>query len=84
MPFFLTLPICFGSKIAVLTGIPVPNGESLQVLRYEKLQRYREHEDYFDRAYLLEADGMQRIATVLLYLSDVDEGGETNFPMGKV
>ena len=78
------LPNCFGSKIAVLTGIPVPNGESLQVLSYEKLQRYREHEDYFDRAYLLEADGMQRIATVLLYLSDVDEGGETNFPQGQV
>ena len=71
-------------KVAIMTGVPMANGESMQILRYERHQRYTKHEDFFDRAYLLEADGMQRMATILLYLSDVDSGGETNFPMGTI
>ena len=67
-----------------MTGIPAINGEDVQVLRYEFMQRYREHYDYFDKSYLTAGDGMQRIGTILLYLSDVEKGGETHFPRGVV
>jgi prolyl 4-hydroxylase len=69
-------------KVAMLTGIPVVNGEDMQVLRYEHLQKYAAHNDYFPTEYLSENDGMQRTATILLYLTDVDKGGETHFPRG--
>ncbi|QDZ24904.1 prolyl 4-hydroxylase [Chloropicon primus] len=71
-------------KVALLTGVPVPNGEEIQILRYEQHQRYEPHRDTFLREFLSDERGRQRIATILLYLSDVDEGGETNFPMGKI
>ena len=65
------------ARIAVWSQIPEEHGEAIQVLRYEIGQEYRAHFDYF-----FHKQGManNRIATVLLYLSDVEEGGETVFP----
>lgn len=55
------------------------NGEDLQVLRYEHGQKYDAHFDYFhDKVNI--ARGGHRIATVLMYLSNVTKGGETVFP----
>jgi prolyl 4-hydroxylase len=64
-------------RIAAWSQIPEGHGEAIQVLRYERGQEYRAHFDYF-----FHKQGManNRIATVLLYLSDVEEGGETVFP----
>ncbi|KAK9165047.1 hypothetical protein Scep_000238 [Stephania cephalantha] len=66
-------------RIADFTFVPVENGEGLQVLHYEVGQKYEPHFDYFQDEFNTR-NGGQRIATVLMYLSDVEEGGETVFP----
>ncbi|KAF6983645.1 hypothetical protein CFC21_001793 [Triticum aestivum] len=70
-------------RISDFTFIPVENGEGLQVLHYEVGQKYEPHFDYFHDDFNTK-NGGQRIATVLMYLSDVEEGGETVFPSAKV
>ncbi|KAJ0979688.1 hypothetical protein J5N97_015162 [Dioscorea zingiberensis] len=66
-------------KIAAWTFLPKENGEDIQVLRYEHGQKYDPHYDYFaDKVNI--ARGGHRIATVLMYLTDVVKGGETVFP----
>lgn len=69
-------------RIADFTFIPVEHGEGLQVLHYEVGQKYEPHFDYFLDEFNT-VNGGQRIATVLMYLSDVEEGGETVFPSAK-
>lgn len=55
----------------------------MQVLRYEHGQKYDPHYDYFaDKVNI--ARGGHRIATVLMYLTDVVKGGETLFPSAEV
>lgn len=66
------------SKIETITGVSRLNFESFQVLRYEDGQHYKTHHDFG-------ADDVKlacgpRILTLFLYLSDVEEGGETAFP----
>ncbi|KAJ4803418.1 2-oxoglutarate (2OG) and Fe(II)-dependent oxygenase superfamily protein [Rhynchospora pubera] len=69
-------------RIADFTFIPVEHGEGLQVLHYEVGQKYEPHYDYFHDEFNTK-NGGQRIATLLMYLSDVEEGGETVFPSAK-
>ncbi|EYU36811.1 hypothetical protein MIMGU_mgv1a011044mg [Erythranthe guttata] len=69
-------------RIADYTFIPAEHGEGLQVLHYEVGQKYEPHYDYFLDDFNTK-NGGQRIATVLMYLSDVEEGGETIFPAAK-
>ncbi|XP_010266057.1 PREDICTED: probable prolyl 4-hydroxylase 10 [Nelumbo nucifera] len=69
-------------RIAKSTFIPVEHGEGLHVLRYELGQMYEPHFDYFLDEFNPK-NGGQRMATVLMYLSDVEEGGETVFPDAK-
>ncbi|EXC05706.1 Prolyl 4-hydroxylase subunit alpha-1 [Morus notabilis] len=74
-------PIVAGieDKISTWTFLPKENGEDMQVLRYEHGQKYDPHYDYFaDKVNI--ARGGHRIATVLMYLTDVVKGGETVFP----
>lgn len=64
-------------RIARWSQLPESHGEPMQVLRYKPGEEYRAHYDYFFH------DGGKlnnRIATVLMYLSDVEAGGETVFP----
>jgi len=72
-------------KLAMLTATPLENGEGLQVLRYEEDQYYRPHHDYFDPTLpgydkYLERGG-QRLYTVIMYLNDDFDQGETEFPI---
>ena len=68
-------------RIAVSTMIPEENGEGFQILRYEHGQHYSEHLDWFHDQFNAKPEtGGNRVATLLMYLSDVLEGGETVFP----
>ena len=65
-------------KIEEVTWVPQDNYESFQVLRYEIGQEYKTHHDASSSQTKLACG--TRILTFFLYLSDVDEGGETAFP----
>ncbi|KAG9142228.1 hypothetical protein Leryth_007665 [Lithospermum erythrorhizon] len=67
-------------RISVYSQIPIENGELIQVLRYDKDQFYRAHHDYFSDTFNIKRGG-QRVATMLMYLNDNVEGGETYFPL---
>lgn len=66
-------------KIEQVTQIPYDNYESFQILRYETGQFYRAHHDSAESDNELACG--TRILTMFLYLSDVEAGGETAFPM---
>ncbi|KAG5621658.1 hypothetical protein H5410_006876 [Solanum commersonii] len=70
------------ARIAAWTFLPKENGESIQILHYEHGQKYEPHYDYFHDKVNQELGG-HRVATVLMYLSDVEKGGETIFPNSK-
>jgi prolyl 4-hydroxylase len=65
-------------RIENITGIPEVNSENLQLLRYENYQFYQTHNDYIP--YQVDRPTGVRILTFYIYLSDVEEGGGTNFP----
>ncbi|XP_076923949.1 putative prolyl 4-hydroxylase 10 [Bidens hawaiensis] len=69
-------------RISEFTFLPMEHGEGLQVLHYEVGQKYEPHFDYFLDEHNTKHGG-QRMATVLMYLSDVEEGGETVFPSAR-
>lgn len=65
-------------RIAELTGIPHSHAEGLHILNYLPGQEYKAHFDYFAKT--SRQANNNRIATLVLYLNDVKEGGETYFP----
>ena len=69
-------------RIAAFAMVPEDHGEGIQILRYEKDQKYDPHFDYFQDDENVKHGG-QRVATVLMYLSNVERGGETVFPHGE-
>ncbi|CAM6122875.1 unnamed protein product [Calypogeia fissa] len=72
-------------RIADFTFLPVDHGEGLQILHYGAGQKYLSHYDYAEYpSSVLAQHGGQCIATVLMYLSDVQAGGETLFPAGEL
>ncbi len=66
---------------AVLTGIPPSHGEAFNLLRYRPGARYEAHYDAFSPSDGYGPQRSNRVATVLFYLTDVAEGGETVFPL---
>ena len=75
-------------KIQLLTNKPYGHMELPQVARYSDGQRYVEHYDGVDprtsAGRVFCENGGQRVATVLIYLNDVEKGGSTFFPRLKL
>jgi prolyl 4-hydroxylase len=71
-------------RLAALVNWPVQNGEGLQILHYRPGAEYKPHYDYFDpnepgTPTILKRGG-QRVATIIMYLSEPEQGGGTVFP----
>jgi len=64
-------------RVSAIMGIPLQHAEKLQILNYAPGQQYKDHYDYFTSP-TKKADN--RISTLIMYLNDVEEGGETTFP----
>jgi prolyl 4-hydroxylase len=69
------------NKIAAYLKIPVNKGESLQGQRYQPGQYFKQHNDYYHgSSYETEClYSGNRTHTFMIYLNDVEEGGETSF-----
>ena len=70
-------------QVAAISELPFQFQEDLNVLRYVPGEQYRPHFDFFDPRVARFREELatrgQRVATVLVYLSDDFEGGETSF-----
>jgi prolyl 4-hydroxylase len=84
------LAIKIKKRISKLIRMPYDNSESyegIQILRYNVSKAYDLHEDYFladanwDMNFDVTDGGTNRYLTVMLYLNDVESGGETIFPL---
>jgi len=65
-------------RISQLLQIPVHFYEGLQILHYEPGQQFAAHFDYFGPTH--PSSENNRICTLIMYLNDVEAGGETSFP----
>jgi prolyl 4-hydroxylase len=65
-------------RISQLMNIPIEHGEGLQILNYKIGQEYKAHYDFFTSTNKVVTN--PRISTLVMYLNDVEEGGETYFP----
>ncbi|MEJ7932968.1 2OG-Fe(II) oxygenase [Sphingobium sp. AN558] len=82
---FDPLVATISDRICALTGLSADTGETLQGQRYYPGQEYKHHCDYFpvtaDYWPAMLASGGQRCWTAMIYLSAVESGGETDFPL---
>ena len=81
---------CLGNKhvqavlerSADLMQVPIDNSEYVQVLEYDVGQYYEPHNDFISGQLQLPCG--PRVYTLFMYLSDVEEGGETEFTKLKI
>ncbi|XP_017039324.1 prolyl 4-hydroxylase subunit alpha-2 isoform X2 [Drosophila ficusphila] len=75
------LTVRLNARIADMTGFNLLGSEMLQLMNYGLGGHYDKHYDFFNQTNsnltLMSGD---RIATVLFYLTDVEQGGATVFP----
>ncbi len=75
-------------KVNALTGITPSHGETIQGQRYAVGQQFKPHHDFFYKteAYWAEMDrtGGQRTWTAMIFLNEVEAGGQTHFPNANV
>ena len=71
-------------SISLFIGIDISHAEEVQLLQYGATERYDPHFDAWDTSsseWKYYSNGGQRIYTVMGYLNDVHQGGETDFPV---
>ena len=66
-------------RLAVAAGLPLENGEMLNVLMYRPGEEYLAHFDFFPVEIAKADPSGQRIRTLLVYLHADYDGGETHF-----
>lgn len=64
------------TRVSELMNIPISHAEPLQILHYKAGEQYQPHFDYFTSGNVVN----NRISTLVMYLNDVEKGGETYFP----
>jgi prolyl 4-hydroxylase len=71
-------------RMSEVPGLPVENGEGLQILYYGVGAEFPPHFDFLIPSNKPNQDSIarsgQRVSTLIAYLNDVEEGGETVFP----
>jgi prolyl 4-hydroxylase len=71
-------------RLARLIGLPVERFEPMQILHYQPGHEYLAHQDYFEPddpgSRVQTGSGGNRVASFVMYLNTVAEGGETHFP----
>jgi prolyl 4-hydroxylase len=65
-------------RISSIMNIPIEHGEGIQILKYTPGQEYKAHYDFFSST--SKVANNNRISTLVMYLNDVEQGGETFFP----
>ena len=65
-------------RISSIMNIPIEHGDGIQILNYTPGQEYKAHFDFFSPT--SKAAKNNRISTLVMYLNDVEHGGETFFP----
>ena len=65
-------------RISAIMNIPIEHGDGIQILKYTPGQEYKAHFDFFTSS--SKATKNNRISTIVMYLNDVEHGGETFFP----
>ncbi|WP_340371584.1 2OG-Fe(II) oxygenase [Peribacillus sp. FSL E2-0218] len=63
-------------RISTIMNIPREHGDGIQILKYTPGQEYKAHFDFFTS----KETKNNRISTLVMYLNDVEHGGETFFP----
>ncbi|MFE4352840.1 2OG-Fe(II) oxygenase [Peribacillus butanolivorans] len=65
-------------RVSSIMNIPIEHGDGIQILKYTPGQEYKAHFDFFTSS--SKATKNNRISTFIMYLNDVEHGGETFFP----
>ncbi|AXN41587.1 2OG-Fe(II) oxygenase [Peribacillus butanolivorans] len=65
-------------RVSSIMNIPIEHGDGIQILKYTPGQEYKAHFDFFTSS--SKATKNNRISTIIMYLNDVEHGGETFFP----
>ncbi|MFJ7952692.1 2OG-Fe(II) oxygenase [Lysinibacillus sp. NPDC096418] len=65
-------------RISSIMNIPIEHGEGIQILQYTPDQEYKAHYDFFSSTSKIANNN--RISTLVMYLNNVEQGGETFFP----